>query len=134
MDVDNGSAETAKTAKEKKHDAVVHDPMAVGRIICLYNILYYCMYMGKAQAPSLIFFPCFNLHPRCHTIILAINIIVYLCVLLISTRVGRAQNLILFISLLSALVNSLFFIPHPFSLLVTHLSCILRYAVFLSEI
>lgn len=89
----------------------------------------------KSSRPRLLyFFPCFNLHPRCHTIILAINIIVYLCVLLIPTRVERAQNLILFISLLSALVNSLFFIPHSLSLLVTHLSCVLRYAVFLSEI
>jgi hypothetical protein len=136
-DVDDGGAESAKTAKGKKDtDAAVHGPMAVGRIICLYNILYYCMYIEKTAGLVSYIFPCFNLHPRCHTIILAINIIVYLCVLLIPTRVGRAQNLILFISLLSALVNSLFFVPLSLSLslLVTHLSCTLRYAVFLSEI
>lgn len=79
------------------------------------------MYIRKAEGSVSYIFRALTYPPSCHTIILAMNIIVYLCVLLISTQVGRAQNLILFISLLSALLNSLFLVP-PRSLPVTHLS------------
>lgn len=83
------------------------------------------MYIGKAEGPVSYIFRALTYPPPCHTIILAINIIVYLCVLLIPTQVGRSQNLILFISLLSALLNSLFLVP-PRSSPVIRLSYPLR--------
>lgn len=79
---DDGGVETAKTAKRKKDTTPQYKPDSRGYNMSIYYIMllyvYYIMYIGKAAGPVSYIFPT---HPRCHTIILAINIIVYLCVL-----------------------------------------------------